>query len=328
MNPKTLKATAADVLSHAAYDPRKLAAVHTGAALLFSLILSVLNFLLTRSIDSAAGLSQLGNRAILSTAQTVLSFTGSLLLPFWEVGFIAAALRNVRNGDAAPGDLFTGFRRAGSVARLYLLQFALYLAIAFVSVQLATTVFSLTPFWQDTMMELEGVIENAIAAGQTTLSDADMAAILPKLLPIYAIAGVLMLCATVPVFYLLRMAFYALLDDTPGAFAAMKKSFLIMRKNCITLFRLDLHFWWFYAAQLLIAAVAYLDLILPALGVQLPVSQDALFFITYGVHLVLQLLLALRFASLVQTSYAVCYDRWKTAALPKQKDVSLPEDIL
>jgi hypothetical protein len=39
-----------------------------------------------------------------------------------------------------------------------------------------------------------------------------------------------------------------------------------------TLFLLDIRFWWFYLLELLICAVAFGDLILPALGIALPFS--------------------------------------------------------
>lgn len=315
MDPKT---TAAGILKNAAYDSKKLAAIHTGASLLLSLVLTVANFYLTRAIDSTVGLSQMGSRAILGTVQSVLSFLGPLLLPFWEAGFFAAVLRNVRHGDAVPGDLLSGFRKGGAVARLYLLQFGIYLVLAFVCVQIASTLFSLTPHGMDAMTAIEDILLQAQAAGQTVLSDQDVATILPILMPVYAAAMILLVLLAVPAFYLLRMSFFALFDDAKGAFDAVKISFRMMFKCGFRVFLLDLRFWWYYLAQLIITAVAYLDLILPALGVQLPLPEDGFFFATYAAHIVLQLLLAWQFASWVQTSYGVFYDSWKSS-LPKKE---------
>lgn len=324
MDLPNIKASAHRTLNSAAFDPKALAAIHTGAALALSLLLTVCNFLLTGNMDAATGLSQMNSRALLGTVQSVLSLAASLALPFWEIGFLGATLRNVRSADAMPRDLLSGFHRFGGVLRLYLLQFGMYLLVATACLQVSSLLFSFTPFWQDMMAEAQALLDTAAANGQVSLSPQDIATLLPSMVPMYIIMLVLMGIVAIPLFYRFRMAFYALMDDTPSALAAMRASARIMRNKRMTLFRLDLQFWWFYAAQLLIAVIAYLDLLLPAVGVQLPVSEDAFFFITYSVHLVLQLLVAWQFTSRVQTTYAVCYDHWKTDAATAEKP-QLPE---
>ena len=121
------------------------------------------------------------------------------------------------------------------------------------------------------------------------------------------------------------MAQFAIMDDAPGARKAMHASAQMMRGNRFSLFKLDLHFWWYYAAQVLIAALAYLDVVPAALGLTLPVSQDVVFFVGFGLQMVLQLALAWGFAAHVQTSYAHCYEALK-AAVPPPQPQPVPEN--
>ena len=327
MDLRTMKDAAAHSLATASYDPKKLAALHTGAALGLSLILTVINFLLTRSIDGAGGLAQLGNRAVLSTVQSLLSLAGTLALPFWEIGFLAAALRLCRRADAQPRDLAEGFRRMGPVARLYLLQFGLYLLVAFAAMQIAGVLFSFTPFLDNTLKTMQQVLEQSSSAGQAVLDEAALQAILPALIPMYVIFFLVFVVVAIPLFYRFRMASFSLMDDAPGALKAMASSSRMMRGNRLRLFKLDLSLWWYYGAQLLIAGVAYADMLLPALGISLPLSADALFFITYAVHLLLQLALAWSCASYVQTTYAHCYDALKTAVPPAPTPEPAPKNL-
>ena len=128
------------------FDPKKLALLHTGAAAVFSLLLTVLNFLLGKQIENAVGLSGVGLRAVLTTAQSVLSIASFAIIPFWEMGFTAAGLRFARQEQAEPATLLQGFRIWGGVLRLTLLRFVFYIAIMFACAQVASVIYTLTPF--------------------------------------------------------------------------------------------------------------------------------------------------------------------------------------
>lgn len=322
-----LRNAAADSLAQASYDPKKLAAVHTGAAALVSLILTVLNYLLSQSIDNTGGLANMGSRAVLGTVQSVLSLAGMLALPFWEVGFLAAALRMARTRDARPSHLLEGFRRWGAVARLYVLQFSLFMLAALACSQVASILFSFSPFMDSAIKSLQKVMEQATAAGQTSLGIGDLLTAAPALIPMYVMFGILFALVAIPLFYRLRMAQFAVMDDAPGARKALAVSSRLMRGKRLQLFRLDLRFWWYYGAQLLIAAIAYVDVILPKLGITLPISADTVYFASYGIHLALQLLLAWQFGSLVHTTYAHCYDHLKQTAPVPPEPKPTPQEL-
>lgn len=326
MDMRSMKGVAAKSLAVASYDPKKLAAIHTGAALLVSLVLTVLNYLLTRRIDTTAGLSQLGTRAVLSTAQSLLTIAGSLALPFWEIGFLYAALGMARQTHTGPKSLAEGFRRMGPVLRLFLLQGIMYLIVAIACVQVAAIVFSFTPFMENMLQAMRPILEQA-ATEQFVMDEATMKALLPAITPLYVILGILFIAVSIPLFYRFRMSQFAIMDDAPGALAAMKASGRMMRGNRFSLFKLDLSFWWFYALRILITVIAYGDVILPALGVTLPVSADTLFFVCYGIHLLLQLALAWKYASYVYTTYAHCYDTLRNAESPAPKPQPVPRNL-
>ena len=325
MEPKNIISAAEDALHRSAYDPKKLALLHTGAAMLFSLLVTLINYLLNQSMDAATGLAQMGSRAALGTVQSVLSMASTLLLPFWQVGFFYAILKNLRTADGQGADLLEGFRRAGKVARLYILLFFIAFLLVFLCAQLASILISFTPFWASMMTDAQSLLENAAAAGQTSLSPEELTALLPAIVPTIVIMLLLLAVIGIPLFYRFRLVFFALMDDAPGARAALKRSGQLMRGYKRKLFRLDLQFWWYYAAMVLFSVIAYGDVILPYLGVNLPLSADALFFVTYGIYILLQTLLSWQYASQVQTCYAVFYDRRKEALSQQETAPQTPQ---
>ena len=321
MKPKNISQAAQDALKRSAADPKRLALIHTGATLLFSLLITLGNFLLTRSMESATGLAQLGSRALLGTVQSVLSLVSTVAIPFWQVGFLYAVLQNLRTQNTGAPDLLEGFRRFGVVARLYILLFGIIMLLLVLSAQVASAIISFTPFWRNMMLEANEILENAITAGQSTLSSEELASLMPVVLPTVIVAGLLLAAVGIPLFYRFRLAFFAIMDEATGARHALKISSQLTRGYKMSLFRLDLHFWWYYAAMVLFALIAYGDMLLPALGITLPVSADGLFFISYGIYILLQLVFSRQFATYVQTSYALFYNNRKqdfTAEQPPQ----------
>ena len=321
-----LKTAAEQALSQASYDPRKLALIHTGAALALSLVLTVLNFILSRQIDSTGGLSGIGVRSVLSTAQSVLSIVNALILPFWEMGFVAAAIAMSRRNAATPNTLLSGFRRFGPVLRLNLLQGALYVGIAFLCIQISAGIFIMTPF-SDPLL---AALEQLYATGTTVPDDTAIAALSELILPVYGIFAILFCLLAIPLSYRFRMAGFAIMDNEKiGALRAMGKSHKMMRYNRFSLFKLDLSFWWYYLLQLASMGLGFGDLLLRALGVELA-NADVAFFGFYGVHLLCQLGLAWWMQSRVQTTYAMAYEAVRPEAEDPEPPVmkNLPWDYL
>ncbi len=318
MNLLETKDAAARSLAASNYSGKTLALVHTGAALLVSFLLSLCNFLLSQSIESTTGLAGIGTRSVLQSVQSFLSIATTVLLPFWQIGFVFACIRFARNETVQPGCLTEGFRRFGAVLRLHILETLIYCALAVACAYLASAIFSLTPFATKMFTVMEPLITGNVTP-EALLSDSGfMEEISQAAIPLYCIIGILFAVLAIPFFYRLRMAQFAIMDDTPRARAAIGASFRMMGKNRIQLFRVDLQFWWYYALKALIALIAYGDVLLSWAGISLPVNNDVLFFGFYIIYIVLELILTWQFGALVQTTYAHCYELLK-ANMPRRK---------
>lgn len=299
-------------LAQASYNPQKLALMHIAVAVVASLLTSLFSYFLDRGIAGTGGLDGMSFRAVLSSTQSLLSLSVTVLLPFWELGLVFAGLQLAREKEANPASLLEGFRRFLPALRLYLLQAAMYTGVIFACVYAAYTIFMFTPFFERTYQVLAPLMD----AAEPVLDAATMEAALPTLVPLYVILAVVLLVVAGPIYYRYRMAQYALLDGA-GARKSMAVSSHIMKGRRLALLKVDLGFWWYYGVQLAISAIAYGDVLLPALGVKLPLSDTVSFWLFYGIYFALRILVAWKFAPLVQTAYAHCYDTYWQYALPQ-----------
>ena len=293
-------------LDVANYSGKKLAFLHTGAALLFSLVMTVANLLLSQYIENTSGLGGIGTRSILQAIQVFLSMASMVVLPFWQMGFVFACIQYARHQQVAPTMLWEGFRRFGKYLRLSILQTLIYMGAMMGCVYIGGFLFSLTPF----TAKLYAVLNPIMAQGITPemLTDPDLTKqVVAAALPLYILIGALLFIVTVFLFYRMRMATFAIMDDAPGARAAIAASFRMMRKNGFSLFRADMRFLWFYILKVLIAVVAYGDVLLGFAGINLPVNADILFIGFYILYALLELWLSSQCAAYVQTTYAHCY---------------------
>jgi uncharacterized membrane protein len=308
-----LKAAASDALAYAP-NAKQLVLLWAGVNTVLPLLVSVLNFILNTQIAQTGGLSGIGLRSILSTAQEALSSLTSLLLPFWNLGYTAAMLHLVRKQSTNNNTLLEGFRRFGPYLRLMLLMVLLFIAIGIAAFYVGITILSVTPLADP----VYAVIDQSQSILSGTIDDATLALASQALMPIFFICCGLALLLLIPVFYRLRMAEFCLLDSPHrSARLVMWESRKMMRRNCLQLFQLDLSFWWFYLAQVLLMALCYGDILLPLLGITLPFSEDAAYFIFYIAALLAQFALLYGCSNHVQTTYAAFYD---TLRAPEQEE--------
>ena len=305
MDPNSILKTAAARLADTRQDPRRLSMLYGAVALALSTLVTVVNFLLARQLDSAGGLAGMGTRAILSTAQSVLTLATVVLLPFWDAGYRYACLRHARNEYADGSDLLEGLRRWAPVLRLNLLRALLISLLSFVCLQAAGMLFLFSPFSMEAMETLSQIPETTDPAAM----EAVVETMLPLMIPLYVIFAVVLLVVLIPVFYRLRLADLRVLDGENRALRAMKDSNRAMRGHMWQYFLLDLKFWWFYLGQLLTTALAYGDTLLNALGVN--VNPNVTYFVFFALSVTAQFLLTWRFAPLVNTANAVAYETLK-----------------
>lgn len=309
-----MKERAADALHAAAYPPRKLVLLHTGAALLVSLLLTVIHYFLSEGIGTTGGLEGIGTRTLLSSAQTLLQMAATVALPFWEMGLLFCTLCFARREDCAPRDLTRGFRRFAPLLRLTVLEFLLYGTLIFVSIQLVSFLFAMTPFALPVMERMSQMMQSDAFTQNGTIPPEFLEQMLPYMIPVYICALILFFAAAIPLFYRFRFSRFVIMDDRQNrALLALRMSSQLTKGHCRELFRLDLSYWWYYGLQLLVGLAAYADLALPALGISL--SEEVAFFGTLLLHLVLSLALAWYCKAQVDTTYACFYRQ----LLPPQK---------
>ena len=300
-----------------AQNPKKVIAVHTGIILLASLLLAFVDYLLEQQIGSTGGLSGISKRSALETAQSVLYLARSVALPFWQMGYIYYTLKVAQGADAGIPSLCEGFFRFGAVLRLKLLMAGILLLVMFASSYIASTVFMLTPWSQPLMDILMSSMNSTLdpEALMQTYESISLSVITPMMV-IYAITLIILL---IPVYYRYRMADLWLMDH-PGcrALAALHNSRKMMRGNCVAVFKIDLHFWWFFVLDLLVSLVNYADLLFEQLGIPLPIDANIAFLLSLAVYLILQMGLYLWKQNEVSVTYAHLYEALK----PRENDVS------
>lgn len=316
-----LKSQSRQCLANASYSPKKLILIHTGAALLLSFLLTVADYLLEQQIGSTGGLSGIGSRSVLTTMQTILLLAQTVLLPFWQMGYVFVSLKLSREETTSPWDLCEGFRCFGPVLRLNLLKIVVFVAIAFVSFNIANTVFFLTPFAAPIMETLGPILYDPSAMNDPVALQNALSLVTEEMIaPLIIIMAIVYLAISLPVFYRFRMASYFLLDnDQPRALASIINSWKMMRHQCINMLKLDVSFWWFYSLEILIGLVCYGDVILQWLGVPLPFSADAGYFLFLGLYLISQLALYLWRKNEVEVTYTCAYNFLKSNHTPSHR---------
>lgn len=299
-------------------DHKKIALIHTLIGVGFMLLLTVADYILMGQVNKTSGLAGIGSRATLETVRVILQYVGTVLMPFWELGFVFTALGMARGHQVSTDDLKEGFRRFWPALRLWLLRLVLCLAAGLAALQVSLTTFLYTPL-SNKLTTLVAPFAEQGADVQTIFEQVSFAEIESAVLPAIILFVVLFVGVLIPVLYRLRFAEFAVMDKPgTGAFAALLSSNRRMKRNCFKLFRVDLQFWWFYLLQLLVVVLCYGNTLLKLAGVTLPVSEDVGFFLFYGLYALCQILLHSLFRGRVQATYALIYDDLKDREIPSR----------
>lgn len=288
------------------YDKRTVF-LHTLVAVGAMLLITVADRLLMYKLETTTGLAAMDIRAILETAQILLRLLGVALLPFWEIGFVYAALKMSRGHQAGVSDLKEGFRRFFPVLRLLLMKLLLCIAAMIIAAQVSMMLFLNTSLSNELATLIAPFAEEGLDA-YAIVEQLPMAELQAAIMPLFILFGAFFLILFIPVMYRTRLANIVMMDKPGGAFAALRRSNGVMKRNCFRFFRVDLQFWWYYALQVLILAVSYGDILLPYCGVKLPFSEEVGFFLFYGLYAVAQLALLSLFRGRVQITYSLIYD--------------------
>ena len=325
LKPAQLRAQAEEALRQAAYSPKRLVLIHTAVSLGVALLITVLNFILSRQIAGTGGLAGLGTRSVLETAQSALEFISMVATPFWEIGLIYAVLCWLKGESAGPDSLLQGFRRIGQVILLQLVRGLLFLSLAMGVLNFCIILFMLTPLSGGMAQLMSPLLMEGMSPQQmeAMMSSAEfMAATGEAMLPLMAGVVVLFAAVALPFYYRMRFMEFSLMDGT-GALGALVHSLRMTKKNCLQLVKLDLSFWWYYLLQLLCLVLCYGDLILPALNIHLPFTEDTAFFLFFLLGTACQCLLFWQYRGKVLTTYSMAYRAlWQKP--PTAREQNLP----
>ena len=307
---RAIRAAAGNALGSAQQDMRQILLVYIGIITALSLGCSALTVVLSERIADTGGLSNMGLRSALSTAQTLLPMVQMLVLWGLQIGYHTAALRVARGEPVSRDTLFGGFRRFLPMLRAMLMQGFLYTMAGILSMYAAVYIFLLLPVSGDFQRIVMPAIESASSlSGTITLDEATVMAAADAMMPVLWIFGGLFLLIFIPMYYRYRLVMYRLIDHShPRAFSALLESRAMMRRNRLQLLRLDLGFWWFYALQLLTPLICYGDVLLGMLGIVLPLPDLAAYFLFLILSLIAQAALSFFALNRVSVTYAVFYD--------------------
>ena len=122
LDRRGLKNAAGDALAQASRNPKRIILIHTAVSLGIMLLVAVLDYVLSGQIENTSGLSGLGTRSVLTTVQSILQMVQMAVLPFWEIGYLYAAMKMAVKEPAEPGTLLEGFRLFGPLFRIMLLK--------------------------------------------------------------------------------------------------------------------------------------------------------------------------------------------------------------
>ena len=301
----------------AAFPPARLALLHSGVTVAATLLVAVLNLLIQGQMDAATGLGGLGSRTVLGTVQTLLHYALTIALPFWEFGFVFAVIGLARRQETRPAALTMGFRNFGPVLRYQLLNGLIYAGVIMVLMYPLLGILMVTPLSRGLLDTITSLVSSGVTDVEAIGADPQ---VLRATLPLVAAMLGLLALVLVPLFYRLRMGSFALAEDPrAGARAAIRNSLRLTRGNSFALFRVDLHFWWYYLGMMVAAVLCYGDTILSLLGVRLPLSGQAQYILFYALGLGVQLLIQYAALARVKLTYAAAYDALAAAPKPPAK---------
>lgn len=310
-------------------DTHRMAAIYAGVSAAAALAIMLLQLVLSKGIGNTGGLSGMGTRSVLETGQLVLQWANTLLMPFWNLGFLYVALLWARRKAADTKDLLAGFHRIGPYLGLMVNRALLTFVVSMVCINVCSVIFMMTP-------AASQILELAGSYGSTeemyeylySLEAPVILEMFRSMLPMVIVCIALAMALLVVLMYRFRMAEFVILDEPHArGLSAMLLSAAMLRRRCWQLFRLDLKFWWYYALKLLCMLLLYADLLLEAAGVALPVSADAAYLLTYGLYLVGFFAVEVRFLPTVQTAYACAYENLKAQGAVQKKEPEAPKHM-
>ena len=300
---KYLKVKAANRLK-TGKEPQRVVLIYAAILAAAALAGNLAGYLLDGQISQAVGLQGMNTRAVLSTANVVVTIAQLLLVEGLALGYCAAMLRIARGQYASGSTLKAGLERLWLLVRTRLLEGVILTAMSFALCMVVVNIYMLTPFSNRLVLSMMPLAEAGELTTEAMLSLWSTA--YQVLLPV----TVLYVVALIPLLWyfsaVYRLVDYLLIEKPQlGALGALRESRRRMRGSKRMLLRVDLSFWWYYLLQ---AATIYPGLILAALGVTLSVSPTVFLVAALVIYLAADFAVRYFFSNRVAVTYALFYD--------------------
>lgn len=298
LNIKSIKAYAAARMEANAPAARRL-------ILMYALILAgaqVLNLgageLLLRQADKMTGLSAIGIRSILISAQRMLGLLLTVLSPLWLAGYMAAAL-DLARGEAPASDRLTcAIRSPWRYLICFLLLLIRIFACGYVAVLGAALLLSFFPL--------------AVFSGDPNAILQDPAAtaqFMQEAMPlILGLSALFLLIALVLLFRYRLFLFVAADHPELRSSMVLRVSSALMQGVGRQFLRLDLSFWWYYLLLVAVEAIPLGGQLTILLDISVPMG-DWFYLLLDAIYLTASTLLAIVFMNRIQVTYAATYDQ-------------------
>lgn len=320
--PSTLRACAGASLKQT-YNPSRVILIHTGAVLLVSLLFTVADFLLNQQIDATGGLSGMGLRSVLTTIQSLLRLVQLIILPFWQIGYTYYTLNVARGQTAGLPDLLEGFRRWAPVLRLKALMLGMGFLLAMLCANVSSFLFMLTPWAAPVMTKMEALLSDGNITDEVLMEN--IVAISEDIMvPVLVLFGICFLAGFLFLFFRFRLAeLWLMAHPDGGALAALRNSSILMRGNSKAMFKIDLHFWWFYLLELLVTVLCYGDVILDAVGIQMTTDAFGSYIVFFALYVWAQMSLYWWKRNEVCVTYAHAYLEFCPQEAPQEESAKV-----
>lgn len=293
---------------------KKIGLLYGGSLFVISVVYLLADLLISRLTPQTGGLSTIGTRSFMSALSGILPVVTSLLSMCLGFGYMGGMVRISRGQYASPNALRTGFERFWPLLRLTFFKGLITLGFSMGAFYLATILFTLSPFSDRLIQALEPVVSGGslLSEGTMELTEGVIEAVNASLLPLMAIFLVIAAVFVVPLLYRLRMTDYVLYDHPEaGALYAIRESKKMMRFHRLSVFKLDLSFWWFYLALALSYALNYAPMFLSVSGISLPVEGEALSVLCFLLSCAAEFVVIYFLRNRMEVTCALAYNRLK-----------------
>lgn len=311
LSPRALKERSRQTLASMQTEARRVVIVYTAVLIALAIGSSGLNLYLNSQISGTGGLGGMGLRSVLQSIQDFMSYVNFLFDPFWGAGFLLAMVHTVRGQAPQVRHLAGGFRKIFRMVGYLAFQLLLSLALITLVAQLASFVFLMTPYGAEFNALMEPVMSDPnilTAEGLLNLDLIPTEALVPVMIPMFVIFGLIFTPVYIWLNYHFRMALYLLMTGEMGGTAAHLVSIRLMKGHKWQILKLDLSYWWYYLLGFAISMAAWLDVLLPLVGVELPFDPTVMFFATLILHCGLRLALNVWKKCEVDCTYVTAFE--------------------